>query len=437
MVEQPSPTIDVCVLNWNGRAFLEACLKSLDAQSYRPQRVMVVDNGSTDESARFVRNRFPNVQVLETGGNLGFAGGNNKALAMLDADIILLFNPDVVLSHGCLAALAEGMTDTTIGIAGCKLWYPGGRVIQHAGGYVTRPRAMPRHFGKDEADDGQYDEAREVEYVIGAAMAVRREMLDHIGLFDDGYFLYFEDADLCARARRQGYRVVYLPQATAVHVESATAIKGSFAYFHRFHAGRWRYLLKHFPADFLLSETFPAESLWLDPLGDRERRAVSLSYLAILHTLPEILAIRSQQGAGAVSAGEAQMLNEALSGLSAKARLRGADSPQLARLAELARLETQPFRSRVPLFGPAIAGFRRVWNEIASRWYVDHFMAQQNSFNGAAIDLLRSYESEIQEQMALLEEEMALTIELGRRIEELKALLAELEQEQRAAQRGH
>ena len=172
--------------------------------------------------------------------------------------------------------------DPDVAIAGCKLWYPDGETLQHGGGYITHPQAMPGHYGIGEADAGQHDAARYVDYVIGAAVAVRRTALEQIGLFDEGFFLYYEDADLCARARAAGYRVVYEPRATAVHVESAVAVRGSFSYYQRFHTGRWRYLLKHFSADALLNETVPAEAAWLERIGDDERRAVSLAYLANL-----------------------------------------------------------------------------------------------------------------------------------------------------------
>jgi len=176
-------TLSVIILNWNGRPYLEACLVSLEAQTFAPDRIILVDNGSSDGSVAFVRERFPQVIVRENGGNLGFAAGNNAALRDVTADVVVLLNPDVVLSPDALSALAEVMTaDATIGIIGCKLWYPGGDLIQHAGGYITHPQALPRHYGIGERDEGQYEVARDVEYVIGAAAALRSSMIDRIGL---------------------------------------------------------------------------------------------------------------------------------------------------------------------------------------------------------------------------------------------------------------
>ncbi len=426
MSDHALPTISVCVLNWNSRPYLEDCLNSLYAQAYPASHILVVDNGSTDGSLDFLRRRFPQLDIHETGGNLGYAAGNNVALRQPAADIVFLLNPDVVLSPGCLAAIAQTLADDpTIGIAGCKLWYPGGQVIQHAGGYITRPRAVPGHYGLGEPDRGQHDATRDVEYVIGAAVAIRRELLERIGVLDEGFFLFFEDVDLCARALKAGYRVVYLPQATGIHVESATTAKGSFAYLQRIHAGRWRYLLKHFPATELLTETLPAEMAWLEQIAESERRAVSLAYLAVIRSLPGIWAARAGEGAGPVSPDIQEVLQSGLAALRARATGSLIESTALRQLAAAATLEELPFRSNVPLLGPLIAWFRAAWNNVASRWYLGHLMAQQNEFNRLAVAQLEGYEAELRDLMELLEEQVVLTAEMQRRVQELQALLAD------------
>lgn len=426
-----SPTFLVVILNWNGRPYLEECLAGVYAQDRPADHFLLVDNGSTDDSVAFLRERFPGLAIHETGGNLGFAAGNNTVLRETNADIILLLNPDVVLSPDCLSSLAEAMAaDPAIGIAGCKLWYPGAELIQHAGGFITHPQAMPGHFGIGERDEGAHDTPRDVDYVIGAAMAIRREALEQIGLLDEGFFLYFEDADLCARARRTGFRVTYLPQATAVHIESATAVKGSFAYLHRFHAGRWRYLLKHFQVEEIINRTLLAESAWLEQLAESERRALSLAYLATLRQLPDVWAARKREGLGVITAGEQRALGQVLGDLRARAWRPDRHSEPLARLAAAAQLEERPFTSDVPLLGPLIVRFRNAWNDVASRWYVNYFMKQQNEFNRLAVRQLESYEAELREQMQLLEEQVVITAEMGRRVQELQALLTELGREQ-------
>lgn len=421
------PTLSVVILNWNGRAWLEACLTALADQQPPPDRVVLVDNNSGDDSVAFTRERFPWVIVRENGGNLGFAAGNNIALRDDTAEVVVLLNPDVVLAPGALAALTDALADDPhIGIAGAKLWYPDGDTIQHAGGYITHPQALPGHYGIGQTDSPEYDIPRDVEYVIGAATALRRSMLDEIGLLDEGYFLYFEDADLCARARRAGYRVIYWPATTGIHVESATAAKGSFGYLHRFHSGRWRYLLKHFPATEIIHETFPAEMAWLDRLAPTERRAVSLAWLSTQRQLPQILAARAREGEGALSTEETATIYDGLAELRNKAQVASFDEAGLARLSAATELHERPFTSDVPLIGPLIARFRAAWNNVASRWYLGHLMTQQNEFNRLAVIEMARLEQELREQMALLEEQVVASVELREEIDRLQARLAEL-----------
>lgn len=434
-MNEPStgPSVAVIILNWNGREYLEACLNALAAQTRPPETITLVDNASTDDSVAFVRDRFPNVAIRQNGGNLGFAAGNNTALRSLAADVAVLLNPDVILSPGCLAALIDTLAgDPAIGLAGGKLWYPGGEIIQHAGGFITRPQALPGHYGIGERDEGQGDTPRDVEYLIGAAVAVRRELFERVGLLDEGFFLFFEDVDLCARARRVGFRVVYTPAATGIHVESATAVRGSFAYWQRFHTGRWRYLLKHFSVDMILNETLPAEAAWLDQLGAGERRAAALAYLATRRQLVEINLAREREGAGAWPADTGRSIEAGLRYLWTRAETGGLGETAHARMAAAAVLREQPFASSVPLIGPLIARFRSAWNDVASRWYLNHLMTQQNDFNQLAVELLAQYEAEAREMRELvqmLEEQVVVSSEMSRRLQELEALVKELERE--------
>lgn len=427
------PSLAVIILNWNGRPYLEACLTALAAQTRPAASITLVDNGSTDDSLAFVRAHFPGVAIRENGGNLGFAAGNNVALRHLTAGAAVLLNPDVILDPGCLAALAGALAaDPTIGLTGGKLWYPGGEIIQHAGGFITRPQALPGHYGIGERDMGQYDAARDVEYLIGAAVAIRREVFDRVGLMDEGFFLFFEDVDLCARARQAGFRVVYTPAATGIHVESATAVRGSFAYWQRFHTGRWRYLLKQFPVETILDETLPAEAAWLDQLGAGERRAASLAYLATRRRLVEIGAARARQGAGPWAPETERQIEAGLRHLWSQAQTGGLGETALARLSAAANLSERPFTSAVPLIGPLIASFRSAWNDVASRWYLGHLMAQQNAFNQLAVGLLAGYEAEAREMrdlIQMLEEQVVVSSEMSLRLQELEALVKELERE--------
>lgn len=424
------PAFTVSVLNWNGRAYLKACLESVMQQTYPAAHILLVDNGSTDDSVAFVREHFPQVAVHATGRNLGYAGGHNIALRNLTDDVILLLNPDVVLSPDCLTHLAEALgDDPSIGIAGCKLRYPDGRTIQHAGGLITRPRAVPEHIGVGMPDDDRFAASREVDFVTGAAMAIRRETVEQIGLLDEGIFLYFEDADYCTRAHKAGLRVVCSAKAKGIHDESATTVKGSFSYTQRFHTGRWYYLLKHFAAEELTGATLSAEGEWLGSPAPPASRALALAYLATLVNLPLIWSAREREGAGLPDDMTRQQIEAGLLALHRAAQQHGRSADALARLASHAELQDRPFTSDVPVLGPLIAWFRTQWNNIASRWYLRDLMDQQNEFNYLMLKQLEGYEAELTEQLQLLEEHVATQVELRERVRELEAWLTLLERE--------
>lgn len=282
-----TPAATILILTWNALPFLPTCLETLFAQDYPHFTVMVLDNDSTDGTPDWVRTHYPAVQVVENGCNLGFAAGNNVGLRQIDTPFVVLVNPDVELAPDWLAQLLAPMIqDATIGVAGCKVYEPDGRTLQHAGGYITFPQALPGHHGLGEVDAAQFDAARDVEYVIGAAFAIRREVIDAVGLLDDGYFLYFEDTDYCRRTWQAGFRVLYTPGAQLIHQESATTGKGSAFYFGHMHAGRWRYLLKHYAPRDLLEQTMPAELAWLASRGHAERLGLQFAYAVTQRQLP-------------------------------------------------------------------------------------------------------------------------------------------------------
>ncbi len=417
------PRVLLIVVNWNGRAYLEGCLTSLFALDYPAFSVAVVDNASMDASPDFVRERFPQVELIRSSHNLGYGGGANLALRTCRADVAVILNTDITVPPDWLTHLiAPMMADPAIGIAGCKMYYPGGRTIQHAGGFITLPQAWPGHYGLDDEDLGQHDVSRDVDYVIGAALAVRRTVLEQVGLFDEGYFLYYEDVDLCQRARRAGYRVVYIPAAWLIHLESATTIKGSPAYLEQFSRGRWRFILKHLASAQILNATLPAERAWLARCGFVERQAAAAVYEATIDALPEIWQARMRDGRGEMQplTAEAQVvlvgqLEELLA--AAQSALAAVSIPEagrkmndtsenlpsiIGRLQSKQQLRERPFASRMPVVGPLIARFRAAWNSIATQWYVRPLLQQQNEFNELVVAAIAAQDAELRDQAAQL-----------------------------------
>lgn len=282
-----NPSVTLIILTWNSYPFLRPCLETALHQDYPDFSVMVLDNGSTDGTLELVRKGFPAVGVVENRFNLGFAAGNNVGLRLSSTPFVVLLNPDVELAPNWLSRLIEPMVaDSSIGVAGCKVFEPGNTILQHAGGYITFPQALPGHYGLHEADHGQHDQIRDVDYVMGAAMAIRGEVMTSIGLLDEGFFLYYDDVDYCHRVRSAGYRVVYIPEAELMHMESTTTNKGSVFYFSHMHASRWRYMLKYYAVDDLLESTIPAEKAWLADRGHAERLGLQFAYVNAQRQLP-------------------------------------------------------------------------------------------------------------------------------------------------------
>lgn len=274
-------TVSVIVLSWNGLAYLGKCLTALSVQSYPTYDVLVVDNGSEDGSADFIESHFPSVRVIRNPKNLGVAAGWNIGLANVRAEILAFVNQDLIVEPNWLSQMiSQFLTNPQIGVLGCKLLYPDKKTIQHAGGWVEYPRGLGQHYGRDEPDSGQFDEVREVEYVTGAAFGIRKECLGAIGTFDEGFFpAYYEDVDICLRARRRGYQVVYAPGAVAYHYESTSLGKGSERHYYHLHKNRLRFLFKYLDAQQLNSQFLPAEiENWTWPLGAEEATALRRVY---------------------------------------------------------------------------------------------------------------------------------------------------------------
>ncbi len=421
---------------WNGREYLPACLDAILAQVSPEDEVIVVDNGSTDGSVALVRERYPQVRLIENGRNLGFAGGCNVGLRAAQGDVLFILNQDVVLRNGWLTVMCEALAERTVGVAGCKLLYPDG-TIQHAGGVIRWPQAMPDHWGHDEPDDGRWDEPRDVDYVTGAAWGFRRDTLEQVGELDEGFWPgYFEEVDYCFRTREMGQRVVYIPAAVAIHAESTTLGKGSRAYLRAFHRGRLRFVLKRLSAEGFLLDFAPAERAWLSRVPVWNRLVLAQVYRSALLMMPGIYAAREERSQPAFDS--FQEVTEALVGLGAGAWQRsggelGGEPLSEELIADLEARQTireQPFRSDKPIVGPLIAWFRTVWNSVSARWYVLPLMQQQNEFNEAVVSHLREMDERLieldRDQTALTRNVAELSyqlVRLNRQLGSIEALL--------------
>ena len=218
----------VIVLNWNGLADTRACLRSLEPACDHATVVLVVDNGSSDGSPKAIRDEFPRARVLETGRNLRFAGGNNagiRAALASGAERIMLLNNDTTVETEFLGAMSATLDAWEgAGIVAPKiLYHDAPDRIWYAGGEISCWTGTMRHRGIRERDDGRFDRAGETAYASGCCFLVKREVVERIGMLDETYYMYTEDADFCMRARRAGFRVVYEPRARVMHKVSVSA----------------------------------------------------------------------------------------------------------------------------------------------------------------------------------------------------------------------
>lgn len=425
------PRASVIVLTWNGGDYIEACLASILAQDYGKFEVIVVDNGSSDGTPEFVSERFPEVRLIRNERNLGFAAGNNVGLQAAGGDLLVLLNQDTRVHPGWLAALVQAFDDEAVGIAGCKLLYPGG-TIQHAGAYLYGPRGESDHLGRHAPDpsivpragEGRFDQMADVEFVTAAALAIRREALDEIGLLDEGFGpAYYEDTDWCYRARAAGFRVVYWPEAAVTHYESTTTTAVSHERKYALHQGRLRFLFKHRSLDRLLQEFGPAESAWVAAMDrSEELMAARRAYLNTILALPGIVAFR-RGGEGeadallnllvdlrsaALTSLRALAAGDGLPGPSAQRAYGGAECEQgrlLDNLREHQTIREQPFTSQIPMLGRLIVAFRNLWNSVAAKWYVRPQFHQQNLFNARVVSYLQLLQQQVTEQERLLAEQ--------------------------------
>lgn len=363
---EQEPRVSVIIPAWNGAAYLPACLDALLVQEPADLEVIVVDNASTDGSAGLVATRYPDVHLIRHDSNLGFAGACNAGLRAARGNLLVLLNQDTVVRAGWLAALVQALEEGPAGIVGCKILYPDGKTVQHAGAWIEWPLGLAHHHGQGERDEGQWDAPRIVEGVTGAAMALRREVLDTIGLLDEAFWPgYFEDADLCYRAREAGFEIGYVPHAVLTHAET-TSLDDVVTLSRAYHRGRLRFVLKHLSPPRFLDEFVPAERVLLRELGHGHvGNLLRVSYLEAIADAAVILPDRWRA--------EIDQVDRVLSALQGLL-LAG-------RHTLVPPLQEFEFRSSVPVVGSLLARLRLLWYSVAARWAVRYLIQQQEAIN--------------------------------------------------------
>jgi len=264
--------VSVCIVSWNVRDDLLTCLDSLRAGGAGlSTEIIVVDNASTDGTVEAIRQRVPEVQLICNEDNRGFAAASNQALAAATGDFLLLLNPDTIVPPGGFAELDRFARDhPEAGLIGPKLVNPDG-TLQHSCRRFPTPmaalfrhtilgRLFPHNRWSAEYVMAEWDHVtpREVDWVSGACMLVRRESYERVGPLDEGFFWGSEDVDYCFRAHRAGWQVLYTPQPVVVHKVGASTNQVPVRTFVRFHRSMYRLYRKHFART-----VFDAALIWL------------------------------------------------------------------------------------------------------------------------------------------------------------------------------
>lgn len=250
--------ITAVVLNYRRADDTVACVRSLLASEGGAPEIVIVDNGSGDGSAERLAREFPSLALIRNRENLGYAGGNNagiRAALARGAEHVLVLNNDCTVAPDAVPGLLDAARRSGAGIVSPKVLdarSPG--VIQYAGYRNIHLLAQGIPVGEGEEDRGQYDRERDLDAAPGCAMLLSRRLCERVGLFDEQFFSYSEELDLCRRARRTGFRIFYAPRARVRHRKAATLDEGSPDYVYYLARGRLIYARKHLGwAAFLLA----------------------------------------------------------------------------------------------------------------------------------------------------------------------------------------
>lgn len=224
------PNVAVVILNWNGLSFLQSFLPQVLKSEYSNLQVIVGDNASTDESVTYLRQYFPEVQIIQNAVNYGFAEGYNRVLKQVDADYYVLLNSDVRVPPNWIKPVVDLMEkDPSIAAAQPKIKsYTENSKFEYAGaagGFLDKfgfPFCRGRVFDVIEQDTGQYEDTIEIFWASGAALFVKRKCWEEVGGLDSDFFAHMEEIDVCWRLKNLGYKVVYCPDAEVFHVGGGT-----------------------------------------------------------------------------------------------------------------------------------------------------------------------------------------------------------------------
>jgi len=252
--------VAVVIVSFNVRDLLRGCLQSVLSQSDPGTDVVVVDNASSDGSTEMVSAEFPQVRVIKNSRNGGFSHASNQGIAATHALYLLSLNPDTVLHPGAIAALSAYLDGhPEAGAVGPKIVRPDGSLDLAARRTFPSPsvalfrltllsRLFPRHrrLARYNLTDQSPDVEQEIDAGTAACLMFRRSALEQVGPYDEDFFMYGEDLDLCYRLKAAGWRIVYEPRAVVLHYKGQSSRQRSGAMIREFHRSMWIFFDKHY-----------------------------------------------------------------------------------------------------------------------------------------------------------------------------------------------
>lgn len=216
------PLIYIILVNYNGYKDTIECVESLKRINYSNYKIIIVDNASTNNSLNYLNKELKDCVIINSKNNLGFAGGNNLGIEYAlknGADYVMLLNNDTLVDPKFLDNMVNlSIEDDKIGIVGCKImYYPQKDIIWYGGGFINWFKFIGEHYGIKEIDKGQCDKQKEIDFMTGCCMLIKKEVFEKTGLLSDEYFMYYEDVDFCIKVKDAGYKIWYDPTAVIYH----------------------------------------------------------------------------------------------------------------------------------------------------------------------------------------------------------------------------
>ena len=245
-------SVNLFVLNWNGRDLTLDCLSSLEKVIYPNVKIHIIDNGSSDNSVVSIRNKFPDYEIIELAENHGFAKGNNTGFQSVKqkADYTIFLNNDTIVDPNFIDPLVNELEAiSNVKQTAPKIFYEDKKeYIWFAGGIISLWTGVIRHSGIRKKDSSKFSQKRKIDYATGCCVCMRTVDFESIGMFDESFLLYGEDVDLSLRFSNEGGEILFVPESKIWHKVSASlGGQSAFGKWKRKLSGKMKLVRKHSP----------------------------------------------------------------------------------------------------------------------------------------------------------------------------------------------